>query len=127
TPTHKLGLGLSYSKNKFFGSLFGRWVDQYDFFSGINVAAKTNTDLIYAGSPVVEGARVGRSFNFGPLGGFFNLDLAIGYKINDYLSVAGQVVNVLDQEVREFVASPAIAPLYSLEVKINLPAIGGKK
>lgn len=127
TPTHKLGLGLSYSKNKFFGSLFGRWVDEYDFFSGINVAAKTNPDLIYGGSPVVENARVGRSFNYGPLGGFFNLDLALGYKINDYLTIAGQVVNVLDQEVREFVASPAIAPLYSLEVKINLPALGGKK
>lgn len=127
TPTHKLGLGLSYSKNKFFGSLFGRWVDKYDFFSGINVAAKTNPDLIYGGSPVIEGARVGRSFNYGPLGGFFNLDLALGYKINDYLTIAGQVVNVLDQEVREFVASPAIAPLYSLEVKINLPALGGKK
>jgi len=127
TPTHKLGLGLSYSKSKFFGSLFGRWVDEYDFFSGINVAAKTNTELIYAGSPVVEGARVGRSFNYGPLGGFFNLDVSLGYKINDYLTIAGQVVNVLDQEVREFVASPVIAPLYSLEVKINLPAIGGKK
>lgn len=127
TPTHKLGLGLSYSKSKFFGSLFGRWVDEYDFFSGINVAAKTNPNLIYGGSPVIEGARVGRSFNYGPLGGFFNLDLALGYKINDYLTIAGQVVNVLDQEVREFVASPAIAPLYSLEVKINLPALGGKK
>jgi outer membrane receptor for ferrienterochelin and colicins len=127
TPTHKIGTGLNYSKSKFYGSLFGRWVQAYDFFSGINVAAATNTDLIYAGSPVVEGARVGRSFNYGPLGGFFNLDLALGYHINDMFTVSGQVVNILNQEVREFVASPPIRPLYSLELKVNLPAIGGKK
>lgn len=127
TPTHKIGAGLNYSGKKFFGSLFGRWVQAYDFFSGINVAAATNTSLIYAGSPVVEDARVGRSFNYGPLGGFFNLDLGLGYRINDYLTVSGQVVNVLNQDVREFVASPIIKPLYSLEVKINLPAIGGNK
>lgn len=127
TPTHKAGVGANYSGRKFFASLFGRWVDTYDFFSGINVAAATNPSLVYAGSPVVEGQRVGRSFNYGPLGGFFNLDLGVGYRINDYLTVSGQVVNVLDQEVREFVASPPIKPLYSLEVKVNLPAIGGEK
>jgi iron complex outermembrane receptor protein len=127
TPTHKIGTGLNYSKGKFYGSLFGRWVQAYDFFSGINVAAGTNRDLIYAGSPVVEGQRVGRSFNYGPLGGFFNLDLSVGYHINDMFTISGQVVNVLNQEVREFVASPPIQPLYSLEFKVNLPAIGGKK
>lgn len=127
TPTHKLGAGLNYSRGKFFASLFGRWVDKYDFFSGINVAASTNTDLIYAGSPVVENARVGRSFNNGPLGGFFNLDVSVGYRINDMFTVAGQVVNVLNQEVREFVASPAISPLYSLELRVNLPAFKKKQ
>lgn len=127
TPTHKLGVGLNYSKSKFFASAFGRWVQAYDFFSGINVAARTNRDLIYAGSPVVENARVGRSFNNGPLGGFFNLDLSVGYRMNDYLTLSAQVVNALNQEVREFVASPVIRPLYSVEAKINLPAIGGKK
>ncbi len=127
TPTHKLGAGLNYTKTKFFASLFGRWVQEYDFFSGINVAAKTNRDLIYAGSPVVENARVGRSFNYGPLGGFFNLDVAVGYRFNDTFTLSGQVVNILDQEVREFVASPAIKPLYSVELKVNLPAFGGKK
>ena len=123
TPTHKIGLGLNYVKGKFFAGLFGRWVDKYDFFSGINVAAATNTDLIYAGSPVVENARVGRSFNFGPLGGFFNLDVSLGYRINDMFTISGQVVNVLNQEVREFIGSPAIKPLYSVELKANLPAM----
>lgn len=127
TPAHKIGVGLNYNSSKWFGSLFGRWVDSYDFFSGINVAARTNPDLIYGGSPVQENARVGRSFNFGPLGGFFNLDASVGYRISDIFTVAGQVTNVLNADVREFVASPRIAPLYSIEFKVNLPAIGGNK
>lgn len=127
TPTHKLGLGLNYGKGKFFGSLFGRWVQTYDFFSGINVAARTNRDLIYAGSPVVEGARVGRNFNFGPLGGFFNVDLSAGYRFGKALTLSGQIVNLFDAEVREFVGSPAIGRLYSVELKVDLPALGAKK
>lgn len=126
TPTHKLGIGLNYNSGRFFAGLFGRWVDSYDFFSGINVAAATNTDLIYGGSPVVENARVGRSFNYGPLGGFFNLDVSVGYQITDNITIAGQVVNALNQEVREFVASPVIKPLYSVELKIDLPAISSR-
>jgi outer membrane receptor for ferrienterochelin and colicins len=126
TPAHKLGLGLNYNKNRFFGSLFGRWVPQYDFFSGINVAAAANPNLVYAGSPVVENARVGRSFNYGPLGGFFNLDLSAGYRISDVFTASAQVTNLLNADVREFVASPFIARLVSIELKVNLPAIGGK-
>jgi outer membrane receptor for ferrienterochelin and colicins len=126
TPTHKLGVGLNYMKGKIFASAFGRWVSSYDFFSGINVAAATNTDLIYAGSPVVENARVGRSFNNGPLGGFFNLDVSVGYRITDQITLSGQVINVLNQQVREFVASPIIQPLYSLELKVDLPSFSKK-
>ena len=126
TPTHKIGVGLNYSSKKFFATAFGRWVNAYDFFSGINVSAATNTSLIYGGSPVVENQRVGTSFNYGPLGGFFNLDLGAGYRFSDWLTLSGQVVNALNQEVREFVGSPAIKPLFSLEVKVNLPAIGKK-
>ncbi|MBP9076382.1 MAG: TonB-dependent receptor, partial [Haliscomenobacter sp.] len=126
TPTHKIGVGLNYSSKKFFATAFGRWVNAYDFFSGINVSASTNTSLIYGGSPVVENQRVGTSFNYGPLGGFFNLDLGAGYRFSDWLTLSGQVVNALNQEVREFVGSPAIKPLFSLEVKVNLPAIGKK-
>lgn len=126
TPDHKIGVGLNFSKGGFFASAFGRWVNEYDFFSGINVAAKTNTDLIYGGMPVVENKRVGTSFNNGPLGGFFNLDLGAGYTFAKYYTVSAQVVNALNQEVREFVASPVIKPLYSVELKVNLPGIRRK-
>jgi outer membrane receptor for ferrienterochelin and colicins len=126
TPAHKFGTGVTYSHKKLFGSIFGRWVQQYDFFSGINVAAKTNTDLIYGGNQVIENKRVGTSFNNGPLGGFFNVDLSLGYKIGKHFTVAGQVVNLFDSKVREFVASPSISRLYSVELKVDLPSYGRK-
>lgn len=127
TPANKLSLGLSYSGKKLFGSVFGRWVQAYDFFSGINVAAKTNENLIYGGNKVIEGKRVGTSFNNGPLGGFFNVDLSLGYRLGKYFTVSGQVVNLFNSEVREFIASPSISSLYSVELKVDLPGIGQKK
>ena len=126
TPAHKMSLGVNYSKNRFYGGVFGRWVQAYDFFSGINVAAKTNTDLIYGGNQVIEGKRVGTSFNNGPLGGFVNFDLSLGYKITKNVTVSGQVINLFDSEVREFVASPSISRLFSVELKVNLPGIKQK-
>ena len=119
TPKHKGSLALNLSQSKCFGSVFLRWVDEYDFFSGINVAAKTNRSLIVGGDPVVEGRRVGRDFNEGPLGGFVNVDLGGGYRLNQNLTVAAQVSNVFDSEVREFVASPSIGRLISTELKFN--------
>ncbi|OJJ18723.1 TonB-dependent receptor [marine bacterium AO1-C] len=122
TPEHKLSLGLNYSSGKLFGSIFTRYVHAYNFFSGINVASKTNNDLTVGGDPVVENARVGRTWNYGPLGGFVNIDLSLGYHINKMFTISGQVTNLFDSEVREFVASPSIGRLFSIELKVNLPA-----
>ncbi|MGH7450689.1 MAG: TonB-dependent receptor [bacterium] len=120
TPKHKGSVALNLSQAKYFGSVFARWVDEYDFFSGINLAAKTNTSLIYGGEPVIEGRRVGRDFNEGPLGGFVNVDLSAGYRLSPNISIAGHVTNLFDnEEVREFVASPPIGRLFSTELKVN--------
>jgi outer membrane receptor for ferrienterochelin and colicins len=125
TPEHKLNGGLTYSQGKgFFGSVWVRWVQAYDYFSGINVAAATNRDVIIGGTPLVEDARVGRYFNYGPLGGFTNVDLAVGYKFPRYATIGAQVTNLFDSEVREFTGAPPIGRLYSVELKIDLPAIG---
>ncbi len=118
TPKHKATLALNASTKTFFGSIFGRWVQDYDFFSGINVAAKTHPGLVYGGSPVVEGARVGRDFNEGPLGGT-NVDLTLGYRVRPGISIAGHVTNVFDSKVREFVASPATKRLFSTELRVT--------
>ncbi|GAB3876549.1 hypothetical protein GCM10028824_34300 [Hymenobacter segetis] len=121
TPAHKGSLALNYSGKKFFGSIFTRYVQAYDFYSGINVAAAANPTL-----GVKENARYGRTWNYGPLGGFTTVDLSAGYRVNSYLTASAQVVNLFDTKMREFVASPFIGRLYSAELKVMLPAIGSK-
>jgi len=120
TPKNKLGFGVNASYNKFFGSIFGRWIEAYDFFSGINVAASTNTNIIYGGSPVVENTRVGRSWNYGPLGGFVNFDMTAGYKFTKHVTLTVSVSNLFNTSERQFVGSPFISRLASAELRFNL-------
>ena len=121
TPKNKFGVGYYYTGPKFFGSLYGRYVQEYDFFSGINVAAETQ-DLNGDGqNDVFENARYGRTWNYGPLGGFFNVDLNLGYHLSDNWTIGASMTNVFDSDVREFVASPTIGRLYLVELKFHLP------
>lgn len=117
TPKHKANLGYYFNGDRFFGSVFSRWAQEYDFFSGINVAAKTQ-DLTGDGvNEIVENARVGRTWNYGPLGGFVNFDVNLGYRITDGLSLGASVTNIFNTEVREFVASPPVRRLFLVELK----------
>lgn len=119
TPNHKFSLGLHYNKGKFYGAIYGRFVEKYDFFSGINVAAKTQ-DMDGDGvNEIVENARVGRTWNYGQLGGF-TVDANAGYNITDDLSLGVNITNLFNAEIREFVASPAISTLISFELKYNI-------
>ncbi|MEH0154726.1 TonB-dependent receptor [Limibacter armeniacum] len=120
-PKNKASLGLNYSGSKFFGSVFTRWVEKYDYFSSYQIAAETQ-DLVYRGVPVVENARSANAFNYGPLGGFVTMDVSLGYHINEIFTVSGMVTNVFDQELREFTAAPPTGRLMSLELKVNLPS-----
>lgn len=121
TPENKLSLGLHYTNKKFYGAIFGRWIQDYDFFSGINVAAKTQ-DLNGDGvNEIVENARVGRTWNYGPLGGMV-VDANFGYNVNDNISIGINATNLLNASIREFVASPEIGRLLSFELKYNFNA-----
>ncbi len=121
TPKNKMGLGYYYSSDKFYGSVYGRYVEQYDFFSGINIAAETQ-DLNGDGTnDIIENARNGRTWNYGPLGDFVNIDLNVGYHITKDLAVGATITNLFDSEVREFVASPTIGRLFQVELKYHLP------
>ena len=119
TPKHKMSATLNYSKDKFYGTILTRWVQKYDFFSGRNVAAETNTDIVIGGDPVVENQRVGTQFNYGQLGGFF-VNLNAGYNINDHFSIGAYVVNLVGTGNYEFVASPPSETLIGAELKIRL-------
>ncbi|MBE62169.1 MAG: TonB-dependent receptor, partial [Flammeovirgaceae bacterium] len=87
------------------------------------IAAKTQ-DLTWRGTPVVENARSTDAWNYGPLGGFVNVDIGVGYKVSKIFTVSGQVTNLFDAEFREFTAAPFTGRLFSIELKANLPAIG---
>ncbi|WP_372769128.1 carboxypeptidase-like regulatory domain-containing protein [Lutibacter sp.] len=119
TPKNKISSAFNFSRDKFYGSILSRYIQKYDFFSGRNVAAKTNADLIIGGDPVVEGQRVGKKFNYGQLGGFF-LSVNLGYKISDHFSLGAYVNNILDTNNYEFVASPPSERTYGVELKIKL-------
>ncbi len=116
-PANRFSLAANYNQGKFFGSVFTRWVQEFDFFSGINVAAKADEEI-----GLKENARFGRTWNYGPLGGFTNVDISAGYRFNKYFTTSAQVTNLFDSKVREFVASPFIGRLYSVELKINVPS-----
>ncbi|MEL6135229.1 MAG: hypothetical protein AAFR59_17870, partial [Bacteroidota bacterium] len=59
---------------------------------------------------------------------FVNVDVAAGVKLLDgKLVFSAQVSNLFNTEVREFVASPVIGRLLSLELKVNLGPIEPKK
>lgn len=119
TPTNKMSVGLHYNKGKFYGAIYGRYVQKYDFFSGINIAAKTQ-DLNGDGiNDVIEGARNGRTWNYGQLGGF-TVDANVGYYATDRLSFGASFTNLFNAQVREFVASPVISTLFNVEMKYNI-------
>lgn len=119
TPKNKLGFGINFNYPKFFGTIFTRWVQAYNFFSGINVAASADPNIVISGSKLVENARVGRSWNYGPLGGFVNVDINGGYRFTENITLSAQVTNLFNTKEREFVASPFISRLFSVELKYD--------
>ncbi|MDX5481155.1 MAG: TonB-dependent receptor [Hymenobacteraceae bacterium] len=99
---------------KFFGSVNVRILPEYDFYSGVQVAAQEN-----------QGKRVAPyNFNYGPLGGFTSVDVSAGYKFTNWLTLGANVSNLFDAEQREYVGSPVIGRLYSAELRFDF---GGKK
>lgn len=118
-PKNKMSFGINYSSDKFFGTIFTRWVQAYNYYSSFQIASETIPDWTYRGVPIVEDARGADSWNYGPLGGFVNVDVGVGYNINQNFTVSTQVTNLFDTEVREFTASPFIGRLFSAELKVN--------
>ncbi|WP_179318849.1 TonB-dependent receptor [Winogradskyella helgolandensis] len=116
TPNHKFSVGFHYNKGKFYGAVYGRFVEKYDFFSGINVAAETQDQDGDGVNEIVENAQVGRTWNYGQLGGF-TIDANAGYNVTDQLSMGLSITNLLNAKNREFVASPIIETLVSFELK----------
>ncbi|WP_026135717.1 TonB-dependent receptor [Nafulsella turpanensis] len=122
-PKHKGTASLNYMGDKFFGSIFSRWVQEFNYYSSFQIASETIPGLKYRGVDIVEDARSGDAWNYGPLGGFLTFDVSAGYQFNDMFRLSGQVSNLFDTEMREFTAAPPTGRLYSLELQVQLPAI----
>jgi len=131
-PNNRAGLGLNYSGEKFFGGAYARWVESFNYFSSFQIASETLVDdegkpLVWRNFPIVEDARSADTYNYGPLGGFVTVDMNVGYRFNDWLRASVSAVNLFNQELREFTAAAPTRGIYTLEVVIDLPAIGSKK
>lgn len=119
-PKHKAGMGLNYTGDKFFGSIFGRWVESYNYFSSFQIASETLEGLTYRGFPIVEDAISGDAYNYGPLGGFVTFDLNVGYKVTDSFTVGLTATNLLNTELREFTATAPTKGLYTVMLRYHL-------
>ncbi|MBX2964057.1 MAG: TonB-dependent receptor [Cyclobacteriaceae bacterium] len=123
TPKNKISSAFNARLNKFYGSVFARWIQKYDFFSGRQVAAATNPQKVYNGSPVIEGARVGAGtlaqWNYGPLGGFY-LSVNGNYQILRMLNVGMFVNNIIGSGNYEFVASAPAETTFGIEARVSL-------
>ena len=124
TPKNKVSSAFNVRHNKFYGSLFARWVQEYDFFSGRTVAAATNLENTYNRTPVVEGQRVGAApvngcWNYGPLGGFY-LSFNGNYQLTKMFNIGAYVNNIVGSGNYEFAPSPPTETTFGIEIKVSL-------
>lgn len=119
-PNHKGGFGVNYRSDRLTGSLFGRWVEKYNYFSSFQIASETIEGELYRGQPIIEDAPSGDSYNYGPLGGFITFDLNLGYKVNNNFTIGVTASNLLNTELREFTASAPTKGLYTLMLRYHI-------
>jgi outer membrane receptor for ferrienterochelin and colicins len=119
TPKNKISSAFNAKINKFYGTLFVRWVQEYDFFSGLRAAAATNPQNIYNTWPVEEGKRVGSAWNYGPLGGFY-LSVNGNYQLTKMFNIGAYINNIVGRGNYEFIASAPTETTFGIEIKVSL-------
>jgi len=113
-------------KGKMFINLSVRWVDQFDMYSGNQIATEAGAGkrgLVYGGLNPINGQARNyvKNYDWGALGGFTSVDISAGVKLNSMLNLTAGVSNLFDTEQREFVGSPSIGRLFSVEFKAHIP------
>lgn len=128
-PANRLASTLSFqniAKGKMFLNISMRWVQQYDLYSGSQIgtaAGAGKRGLVYGGiNPLTSTPRYYvKNFNWGALGGFTSIDISGGVKLNSQLSLGAGISNLFDVKQMEFVGSPSIGRLFSVELKAHIP------
>ncbi len=130
-PKNRLAATLSFqnlAKGKMFINLSGRWVQEYNLYSGSQIGTKAGEGkrgIIDRGiNPATGTPRTPliKNFDHGALGGFTTFDISAGYRFTEFYSVGVGMSNIFDTEQKEFVGSPSIGRLYSIELKATLPS-----
>jgi outer membrane receptor for ferrienterochelin and colicins len=113
------------AKGKAFANLSLRWVEAFDFYSGnqIGTAAGQGKRGVVLGPTLANGSRVSylKNYDWGPLGGFTTIDISGGYRFSKVFSVGTSISNLFNTKQREFVGSPLIGRLFTLELKATIP------
>ena len=113
-------------KGILFINLSVRSVKKFDMYSGSQIgtsAGEGKRGIVYGGiNPINNQPRnYIKNFDHGALGGFTTVDLSAGYKLNSMLNLGAGVSNLFNTEQREFVGSPSIGRLFSVELKAHIP------
>lgn len=128
-PRNRIASSFSFANvfnGKGFLNLSMRWVQAYDFYSGSQIgtaAGAGRRGVVFGGiNPLTNQPRnYLKNFNRGALGGFTTFDLSAGYPLNSQLNLGAGISNIFNVEQREFVGSPSIGRLYSIELKATIP------
>ena len=129
TANNRFATTLSFQnmcKGKMFLNFSMRMVQKYDMYSGNQInteAGKGKRGVVYGGiNPLNNLPRnYIKNFDRGALGGFTTIDISGGYKLNAQLSIGAGVSNLFNVDQMEFVGSPSIGRLYSIELKAHIP------
>ncbi|MDP3394518.1 TonB-dependent receptor [Sediminibacterium sp.] len=128
-PANRFSTTLSFqnmAKGKMFLNISMRWVESYDLYSGNQIGTKVGAGsrgVVYGGiNPLNNLPRnYVKNFNWGALGGFTTFDISTGVKLNSQLSIGAGISNVFNVKQLEFVGSPSIGRLFSVELKAHIP------
>lgn len=108
-------------QGKWYGMLGVRAVQQYDFHSGSQIgtkAGKGSRGMIPGGT---DGSGfIKKNFDWGPLGGFTTVDLMVGFRLREQVSLNLNITNLFNTRQIEFVGSPSIGRLMMGEIRIDL-------
>jgi iron complex outermembrane receptor protein len=128
-PANRFSTTLSFqnmAKGKIFLNISMRWVESYDLYSGNQIGTKVGAGsrgVVYGGiNPLNNLPRnYVKNFNWGALGGFTTFDISTGVKLNSQLSIGAGISNLFNVKQLEFVGSPSIGRLFSVELKAHIP------
>ena len=101
-----------------------RAVESFDFYSGSQIGTEAGAGKRgVVTSTLANGSKVNylKNFNYGPLGGFTTFDVSAGYVLSKTFTVGAAMSNIFNTKQREFVGSPLIGRLFSIELKAHVP------